>query len=117
MSLIIAVVLAIWVLPSPWGAVAVLAALGLEAVELLYGMRLARQRSMVGTGALIGREARVVRPLDPVGKVALGQERWRASSVTPVPEGALVVVRAVSGLTLVCDPKPAVETGNEVARP
>ena len=111
MSLIIAVVLAIWVLPSPWGAVVVLGALGLEAVELLYGMRLARQRSMVGTGALIGREARVVRPLDPVGKVALGQERWRASSVTPVPEGALVVVRAVSGLTLVCDPKPAAEAG------
>ena len=68
-SLIIAILLALFVLPSPWGLVVVLCACVLEVVEITWGLRLARQRSSVGAHTLIGRQAVVVRALDPTGQV------------------------------------------------
>jgi membrane protein implicated in regulation of membrane protease activity len=104
-SLIIAVLLAIFVLPSPWGVVAVLLAACLEVVEVTWGLRLARRRSSVGAHTLIGREAVVVRALEPVGQVAIDGERWKAFSKMPVPENAKVVIESIDGLTLGVRPK------------
>ena len=84
-SLIVAILLALFFLPSPWGLVAVLGAACLEVVELWWGLRLARRRSSVGAQTLIGREAIVVRALDPEGQVAIDGERWTARSAAPVP--------------------------------
>src|SRR6476646_1898641 len=75
-SLIIAILLALFVLPSPWGLVVVLAASCLEVVEVTWGLRLARRRSSVGAHTLIGRRAVVVRALEPEGQVAIDGERW-----------------------------------------
>jgi membrane protein implicated in regulation of membrane protease activity len=99
-SLIIAILLALFVLPSPWGLLVVLGAACLEVVEITWGLRLARRRSSVGAQTLIGREAVVVRELDTEGQVAIDGERWKARSATEVPVGAKVVIESIDGLTL-----------------
>ena len=72
----------------------------LEVVELWWGLRLARRRSSVGAHTLIGREAVVVRALDPEGQVAIDGERWSARSAAPVPVDTRVVIEAIDELTL-----------------
>ena len=99
-SLIVAILLALFVLPSPWGIVAVIAAACLEVVEITWGLRLARRRSSVGAETLVGREAVVVRALDPTGQVTIDGERWKAHCATGAAVGAKVVIESISGLTL-----------------
>jgi membrane-bound serine protease (ClpP class) len=99
-SLIVAILLALFVLPSPWGLVVVLGAACLEVVEITWGIRLARRRSSVGAQTLISREAVVVRALEPSGQVTIDGERWQAHSATPAPVGARVVIERIDGLTL-----------------
>jgi membrane-bound ClpP family serine protease len=107
MSLIIALLLAIFVLPSPWGLIVVLGALLLEIVEIRWGLRLARARSSVGVETLIGKHARAATDLDPVGQVVLEGERWRARSSRAVEIGTTVEVLAVNGLELAVSPVTA----------
>jgi membrane protein implicated in regulation of membrane protease activity len=99
-SLIIAILLALFVLPSPWGLVVVFGAACLEVVEITWGLRLARRRSSVGAETLIGREAVVVRALEPEGQVAIDGERWQARCAAGAPVGAKVVIERIEGLTL-----------------
>jgi membrane protein implicated in regulation of membrane protease activity len=99
-SLIIAILLAYFVLPSPWGLVAVLCACVLEIFEVTWGLRLARKRSSIGSHTLIGRQAVVVRALDPVGQVTIDGERWKARCPTGAAVGARVVIERIDGLTL-----------------
>ncbi|HET6173014.1 MAG TPA: NfeD family protein [Gaiellales bacterium] len=99
-SLIIAILLAFFVLPSPWGLVAVLCACVLEIFEVTWGLRLARKRSTIGAHTLIGRQAVVVRALDPVGQVTIDGERWKARSAAGAAVGAKVVIERIDGLTL-----------------
>jgi membrane protein implicated in regulation of membrane protease activity len=99
-SLIIAILLALFVLPSPWGLVAVACAGVLEVFEITWGLRLARRRSSVGAHTLIGRQAIVVRELDPVGQVTIDGERWKARAVSGAAVGAKVEIIGINGLTL-----------------
>ncbi len=99
-SLIIAILLALFVLPSPWGLVAVACAGVLEVFEITWGLRLARRRSSVGAHTLIGRQAVVVRELDPVGQVTIDGERWKARAVSGAAVGAKVEIVGIDGLTL-----------------
>ena len=79
---------------------AVFGAACLEIVEITWGLRLARRRSSVGAHTLIGREAIVVRALDPVGQVTIDGERWKARAATGAAVGAKVVIERIDGLTL-----------------
>ena len=72
----------------------------LEVVEVTWGIRLARRRSSVGAQTLVGREAVVVRALEPDGQVTIDGERWQARSPIPAPIGATVVIERIDGLTL-----------------
>ena len=99
-SLIVAILLALFILPSPWGVVVVLGACCLEVVEVTWGIRLARRRSTVGAQTLVGREAVVVRALVPDGQVTIDGERWQAHSPIEAPVGATVVIERIDGLTL-----------------
>lgn len=72
----------------------------LEIFEITWGLRLARRRSSVGAHTLLGRQAIVVRALDPVGQVTIDGERWKARSATGAAEGARVVIERIDGLTL-----------------
>jgi len=100
MLLLGAILLAIFVLPSPWGIVAVLTG-GLidigESIVLLKWSR--RRRSPVGVEALVGQRAVVSTP----GQVRVAGELWEARSDRPLVPGEEVVVRRVDRLTLFVD--------------
>jgi membrane protein implicated in regulation of membrane protease activity len=97
MTLLLAVLLALFVLPAPWGLVAVVAALAVELGEAFLLVRWSRRRrSAVGAEALVGAEAEVVTET----YVRVGGELWRARGLDGREPGDRVRVRAVSGLEL-----------------
>ncbi len=104
MSLAIAVVLALFVLPYPWGVIVVVLGIALELVEIKWGLHLAKARSSTGVEALVGRRAEAVTALDPTGQVLLQGERWQARSSRAVESGTTVEIDAVNGLELVVTP-------------
>jgi len=101
MLTIVAVILALTVLPSPWGIVAVLSAAAVDTVEIAFFARWSkRRRATVGVETLVGRTAVVVRALAPRGQVKLDGEVWDARATTDVAPGAEVVVTGLDGLVL-----------------
>jgi membrane-bound ClpP family serine protease len=104
-TLLVALLLALFVLPSPWGVIALLVALVVELGEaggLIWWSR--RRRAHVGAEALVGAEGVALGALEPDGQVRVGGEIWRAHSETPVAPGGCVRVTAVEALTLVVEP-------------
>ncbi|MDQ3876232.1 MAG: hypothetical protein M3322_11930 [Actinomycetota bacterium] len=102
MALVTAIVLAIFVLPAPWGIVAVAGGLVLEAGEAWFWWRLSRRRRpAVGVEALVGAQARVVSPCRPTGQVRVAGELWRAVCAEGADPGETVRVVAVDGLALI----------------
>jgi membrane protein implicated in regulation of membrane protease activity len=100
MLLLGAILLAIFVLPSPWGIVAVITGGLIDIAESLVLLKWSkRRRSSVGVEALVGRTAVVSAPT----QVRVAGEIWEARSDRPLVLGEEVVVRAVEGLTLVVD--------------
>jgi len=98
---IVAVALALTVLPSPWGIVAVASALAVDVVEVAYFARWSkRRRAAVGAETLVGRTAVVVRALAPRGQVKLDGEVWEARAAAEVAPGEEVVVTGRDGLVL-----------------
>jgi membrane-bound serine protease (ClpP class) len=104
MSLIIAFLLAVYILPLPWGIAVVVGAIALEIFEIRWGLRLARARSSTGVEALVGQRAEAATDLDPTGQVLLHGERWQARSSRAVESGTTVEVDAVNGLELAVTP-------------
>ena len=100
MLLIGAILLAIFVLPSPWGIIAVVTGGLIDIAESLAVLKWSkRRRSPVGVEALVGRTAVVSAPT----QVRVAGEIWEARSDRLLVTGEEVVVRAVEGLTLVVD--------------
>lgn len=109
MLTLIALVLALLFLPSPWGAIVVVVAAIVDLVEtgvFVWWSRRRRRRgpAAVGTQTLLGSVGVVLSRLGPAG-AATGQVRvegeiWSARSSQPVDPGARVIVTAVDGLTL-----------------
>ncbi len=97
MLLLGAILLAIFVLPSPWGIVAIVAG-GLtdiaESVVFLKWSR--RRRAVTGVEALVGKTAVVSSPT----QVRVAGEIWEARSADPLVVGDEVDVTGVDGLTL-----------------
>ena len=100
MLLLGAILLAIFVLPSPWGIIAVVVG-GLidvaESVAFLWWSR--RRRAVTGAEALVGAKAVVANPV----QVRVHGELWNVRSDRALAPGEEVVVRAVDGLTLLVD--------------
>jgi membrane protein implicated in regulation of membrane protease activity len=104
-TLLVAILLAVFVLSPPWGAVAVALALVVELGEVVLFFRWSRlRRAAVGAEALVGEEGVALAPLDPEGQVRVFGEIWQARSSVPVAAGDCVRVAAVERLTLVVDP-------------
>jgi membrane-bound serine protease (ClpP class) len=97
MLLLGAILLAIFVLPSPWGIVAVVAG-GLtdiaESLVLLKWSR--RRRAATGVELLIGRRAVVSSPT----QVRVAGEIWEAKPAEDLVVGEEVEVTGIDGLTL-----------------
>ena len=106
MLLVAAILLAIFVLPSPWGLVAVIAAAALEVGETLFWIRLSKRgRPFVGAETLIGATASVVSPCLPHGQVRVHGELWQARCSDGADVGETVRIKAVEmdGLTLLVE--------------
>jgi membrane protein implicated in regulation of membrane protease activity len=102
---LIALLLAIFLLPSPWGFVVVAVALVIDVVEVSVGLWYSkRRRPTVGTGTLVGMTGVAVGDLFPEGQVKVNGEIWRARCEAGCDLGTPVVVRAVNGLTLEVEP-------------
>lgn len=101
MLTIVAIILALLVLPSPWGWVAVIVAAAIDVCETwFFWWWSKRRRSVVGAETFVGERAVAVTALAPRGQVRIRGEIWQAESSTPVAPGQEVVVRDVSGLVL-----------------
>ena len=106
MLFLIALLLAIFVLPSPWGVIAVVCGLAIDLVEVSVGLWYSkRRRSSVGSQTLVGQSGAAIGELRPDGQVRIDGEIWRARCERGCDAGAAVVVRAVDGLTLEVEPE------------
>ena len=105
MLFVVGLLLAIFVLPSPWGVVAVAVGAVLDFAEtglFLWWSR--RRRATVGVQSLVGRTALAIGELRPEGQVRVGGEIWRARCERGCDAGSAVVIRAVADLTLEVEP-------------
>jgi membrane-bound serine protease (ClpP class) len=91
-----AILLAIFVLPSPWGIVAVVAGGLIDIAESLVLKWSRRRRAVTGVEALIGKTAVVISPT----QVRLAGEIWEARSAEALVVGEELDVTGVDGLTL-----------------
>ena len=97
MLLLGGILLAVFVVPWPWGIVAVAVGGLLDIGESLALMKWSRRRkSPVGAEALVGRTAVVATPT----QARIAGELWQVSSDTPLLPGTEVEVIGVEGLTL-----------------
>ena len=104
MLLLGAILLAIFVLPSPWGIVAVVCGGLLDIGESLVLLRWSRRRrAATGAETLVGATAIVATPCRPLGQVRVAGELWTARSAAGADPGDEVIVRGVDGLTLFVD--------------
>ena len=105
MLLLIGVLLAIFVLPSPWGLVAIAVGAALDITETgLFIWWSKRRKVTVGIDSLVGKTGVSVGELWPDGQVKVNGEIWNARCNGGCEAGTKVVVRAVDGLTLEVDP-------------
>jgi membrane protein implicated in regulation of membrane protease activity len=113
---LIALILALLFLPSPWGAIVVVAAAIVDLVEtgvFVWWSRRRRRRgpAAVGVQSLVGRSGVALVRLDPEnaspGQVRVEGEIWSARASEPVDPGGQVTVAAVNGLVL--DVVPALD--------
>ena len=105
MALTVAIILALFFAPWPWNLIAVLGGVGIEAVELTWGLRLARRwRPQTGAEAMIGQVAEVVVPCHPNGTVRFRGELWAARCPEGADAGESVRIERLAGLTLVVVP-------------
>jgi membrane protein implicated in regulation of membrane protease activity len=105
MLLVVAILLALFVLEEPWTWIVVLAGATYEVVEATLIVRWSKRRTaVVGAEALVGRRALVSAECRPVGQVRLAGELWQARCGPGADVGEEVIVKALDGLTLVVEP-------------
>jgi membrane-bound serine protease (ClpP class) len=103
MLLVLAILAAIFLLPSPWSYIAVIAAAGVEAAEVAVFIRYSRRRrAATGAEALPGAIGTVVEPCRPLGQVRVFGELWQARCDEGADPGETVVVESLGpDLTLI----------------
>jgi membrane protein implicated in regulation of membrane protease activity len=114
MLTLVALIVALLFLPSPWNVMLVVTAAIVDIAEagvLVWWSRSRRRLSpaAVGPETIIGSTGVALGRLDPVapdpvGQVRVGGEIWGARSAEPVDPGESVTVRSVDGLVLVVEP-------------
>jgi membrane protein implicated in regulation of membrane protease activity len=108
--LVIAIVVAIVWLPSPYGWIVVGVAAVLEIGETFFWLWYTRRRkAKVGAQTMIGRTAVVSSPCLPEGQVRIDGEIWKARCEEGAARGAPVTIVALDGLTLDVQSQPAAE--------
>lgn len=109
MILIIAIILAIFVVPTPWNIVVLVVACILEVGEIAvlrhWSKRIGRRtKATTGAEAMVGKVAEVTQDCRPTGMVRLDGELWEARCEAGASRGDSVVVDRLDSLTLVVSP-------------
>jgi membrane-bound serine protease (ClpP class) len=97
----------LFLLPTPWNVVALLAGLLLWLGEVFVIWRLVRQKQVqAGAETLVGRTATVIAACRPLGQVRLSGESeiWRARCAEGAEQGETVRVVGLDQLTLIVEP-------------
>jgi len=103
-ALVVALLLAFFVLPPPWSWLAILAGGAIEVGEAGFWWRWShRHQPTVGAEALVGAEAVVVAPCRPLGRVRVQGELWAARCDEGADVGDATCVVALDGLTLIVE--------------
>lgn len=101
--LLVASIVGLFLLPSPWNVLGVCAAAVVEVVEIWFWIKfLGRYRVHGGAEGLVGERAVVLEACDPDGRVRVHGEIWAAiaDGGAPIPAGARARVVGVDGLAV-----------------
>ena len=102
MVFVLALLIALFFVPSPWSVIVILLGAVAEVGEVIWGRRLAqRWRPRTGAEAMIGETAQVVTACRPRGQVRVRGELWEAIADEGADPGDTVRIEAIDGLTLV----------------
>jgi membrane-bound serine protease (ClpP class) len=105
MILLLALLLAFFVVPMPWSILVLVAGVVLEVGEVVWGRRLeGKWRARTGAEAMVGKSAEVVSPCRPKGQVRVHGELWAAVCEAGAEPGETVRIEAIEGLTLIVVP-------------
>lgn len=105
MALVVALLLAFFVLDAPWDLLVVVGAIALEVGEIFFWFWYSkRRRVQVGAETLLGRTGVVITACRPLGQVRVGGEIWAARCDAGVDVGTAVRIDGRDGLTLVVEP-------------
>lgn len=105
MALVVALLLAFFVLDGPWDVLIVVGALVLEVGEIVFWFWYSkRRRVQVGAETFIGRPAVVITECRPLGQVRVDGEIWAARCDSGADVGTTVRVEGLEGLTLLVRP-------------
>jgi membrane-bound serine protease (ClpP class) len=103
--LAVAIIAAVFWLPSPWGIVAIIGALVVELAEIgLFVWYSKRRRATTGAEGLVGAVGVAVTACDPDGQIRVEGELWNAICDEGAQPGDRVVVQRLEGLTLIVAP-------------
>ena len=102
---LIALLVALLFLPSPWNAALVATAAVIDVAETVVFVWWSRRRRRltapaVGSETVVGRSAIALGRLDPDGQVRIDGEIWRARALTAIDPGVTVRVVSLDDLTL-----------------
>ena len=101
MALVVALLLAFFVLDGPWDVLVVVGAIVLEVGEIFFWFWYSKRRHIqVGAETLIGRPGVVITACRPLGQVRVDGEIWAARCVLGADVGTAVRVEGLEGLTL-----------------
>lgn len=116
MLTLIALIIAVLFLDSPWNVIVVVVAIVIDILEwvvFIWWSRRQRRKGppAVGVEALVGRRGVAVSRLAPgtreeIGQVRVDGEIWGARASVPIEPGSSVVVRTVDELVFEVDPAP-----------
>jgi membrane-bound ClpP family serine protease len=97
-----AILLALFVVPEPWGLVLLCCAIVWEVAEKVFWFRYSKRIPIaVGREAMIGLPVTVISPCRPEGRVQMLGERWKARCSAGAAVGDTVVIDEVEQITLV----------------
>jgi membrane-bound serine protease (ClpP class) len=103
--LAVAIIAAVFWLPSPWGLAAIIGALVVELAEIgLFLWYSKRRRVTTGAEAVVGAVGLAVTRCDPEGQIRVEGELWNAYCADGAEPGDRVAVQRLDGLTLIVAP-------------
>jgi membrane protein implicated in regulation of membrane protease activity len=100
MLTLIAVIVALLFLPSPWGWIVVGLALAVDAVEIVVWLTMRGRRSIAGEESMLGARATAMTVCRPDGQVKIKGQIWKAHCSGGADPGDEVIVTALDGLVL-----------------